>query len=254
MFWDIANIIFSVVYFYTILTTIIFLLTENRNPVKSIAWILVLVFLPVVGFLCYILVGRKFRKRRIISKRSIRTLRKYEKTTRKDLSELSLTEQQNAIASLAMSNGDASFFEGNSIEIFVKADELYEKILEDIRNARSHINLEYYIFCPDNIGTKIMDALIAKAREGVEIRVVIDDVGSWKFKKKHIKKKVQLITTVHHSSCLWPQNVMVCKLIIRMMHTPHKKSNAWLRPFMFFNSQLARKITNLTLNYKKKCE
>lgn len=188
MILEIAYIVLLVVYIYTIFTTILFLLVENRNPVKSIAWILVLLFVPVLGVFFYFLVGKKFRKKHIISKRSLRLLKKYESSVNQVSSDGNMTEKQKLVANLALKNSDASLFENNAVEVFSDATVLYEKIFEDIKNAKHHINLEYYIFCPDKLGRRMMEALKEKAKEGLKIRVIIDDVGSWRFKKRHVQE------------------------------------------------------------------
>lgn len=185
MFWEIAYWFVYVIYFTTIIATIYIILLENRNPVKSIAWILVLSFLPVVGILCYILFGKKLRKKRVISKRSIRQSQQRSNTSLEDESTIPLDVPMRPLALLAAGNSGASFFEKNSFEIFSDSQLLYEKMFEDIKNAKHHINLEYYVFAPDNIGRRMMEALKEKAREGVLVRVIIDDVGSWNFRKKH---------------------------------------------------------------------
>ncbi len=188
MIWDIAYIIIFVVYIYTIFTTIIFMLVENRNPVKSIAWILVLIFLPVIGFLFYILVGRKFRKRHVISKRSLLINKKSNTSDLTELPKLNLTDTQRSIATLAYKNSDAPIHENNKVDIFTKADQLYESIIADLHAAKHHIHMEYYIFLADKIGSKVMNVLKEKAKEGVAVRVIIDDVGSWQLKKKKINE------------------------------------------------------------------
>lgn len=188
MIWDIAYIIIFAVYIYTILTTIIFMLMENRNPVKSIAWILVLVFVPVLGFICYIFFGRKFRKRHVISKRSLLINKKSNTTDLSELPQLPLTDDQRSIAALAYRNNDAPIHEGNRISIYTQADELYDNIIKDLKKAKHHIHMEYYIFLADKIGQKIMDVLKEKAKEGVIVRIIIDDVGSWQLKKKKINE------------------------------------------------------------------
>lgn len=188
MIWDIAYIILFAIYVYTIFTTIIFMLVENRNPVKSIAWILVLIFLPVVGFLFYILVGRKFRKRHMISKRSLLINKKNNTSDLTELPNLNLSDTQRSIATLAYRNSDAPLHENSKIEIFTDANELYSSIIEDLRKAKHHIHMEYYIFLADKIGSAVMDVLKEKAKEGVVVRVIIDDVGSWQLKKKKIKE------------------------------------------------------------------
>lgn len=188
MIWDIAYIIIYAVYIYTICATIFFMLVENRNPVKSIAWIMVLVFLPIIGFLCYIFVGRKFRKRHVISKRSLLINKKSNTIDLTELPNLELTDDQRSIATLAFRNSDAALHENNDVKIFTQAEELYDNIVEDLKKAKHHIHMEYYIFLADKIGQRIMDVLKEKAREGVIVRVIIDDVGSWQLKKKKIKE------------------------------------------------------------------
>lgn len=188
MIWDIAYIVIYAVYIYTICATIFFMLVENRNPVKSIAWIMVLVFLPIVGFFCYILVGRKFRKRHVISKRSLLINKKSNTVDLTELPQLGLPDEQKSIATLAFRNSDAALHENNDVKIYTNANELYDNIVEDLRKAKHHIHMEYYIFLADKIGQRIMDVLKEKAQEGVIVRVIIDDVGSWQLKKKKIKE------------------------------------------------------------------
>lgn len=186
MIWEIAYIIIYAVYVYTICVTIFFMLVENRNPVKSIAWILVLVFLPILGFLFYILVGRKFRKRHMISKRSLLINKKSNTIDLTELPSLELTDEQRSIATLAFRNSDAMLHENNAVTIFTKANDLYDNIIADLKGAKHHIHMEYYIFLADKIGQRIMDVLKEKAQEGIIVRVIIDDVGSWQLKKKKI--------------------------------------------------------------------
>lgn len=186
MIWEIAYIIIYAVYVYTICVTIFFMLVENRNPVKSIAWILVLVFLPILGFLFYILVGRKFRKRHMISKRSLLINKKSNTIDLTELPSLELTDEQRSIATLAFRNSDAMLHENNAVTIFTKATDLYDNIIADLKGAKHHIHMEYYIFLADKIGQRIMDVLKEKAQEGIIVRVIIDDVGSWQLKKKKI--------------------------------------------------------------------
>lgn len=188
MIWEIAHIIFFAVYIYTICATIFFMLVENRNPVKSIAWIMVLVFLPILGFVFYILVGRKFRKRHVISKRSLIINKKSNTVDLTELPNLGLSDEQRSIATLACRNSDAALHENNDVQIFTKAEELYNRIEDDLRKAKHHIHMEYYIFLADKIGQRIMNILKEKAQEGVIVRVIIDDVGSWQLKKKKIKE------------------------------------------------------------------
>lgn len=188
MLWDIAYIAYLVVYITTTITSIVVVLFENRNPVKTIAWILVLIFIPILGFIFYVFFGKKFRKRHIINKRSLRLDELYESTIRKGTFNQTLSPTQSSIMKLAIGNSDAVYSEGNNVKIYTDAHQLYQEIFADIKKAKHHINVEYYVFNPDKIGTQMMDALIEKAQKGVIVRVIVDDVGSWHLKKKHLKR------------------------------------------------------------------
>lgn len=189
MIWEITTLLLLAVYVYTILTTIIFLMMENRNPVKSIAWIFVLIFVPIFGFLFYILVGKRFRKRRIINKRSYR-IREGNQIMEEEFPENEMNTFERGIAKLAYNNSGAVLCANNNVKIYTNATLLFDDIEKAILEAQKHINIEYYIFNSDKIGTRIMDALKKKAQEGVEIRMIVDDVGSIKLKKKDIKSLI----------------------------------------------------------------
>ena len=64
----------------------------------------------------------------------------------------------------------------------------FDALIEDLKKAKSYIHLEYYIFTEDKIGSKILDILEIKASEGVIVRIIVDDVGSWHLKHKFYKK------------------------------------------------------------------
>jgi len=189
MLWEITSALIIVVYVYTILTTIILLLMENRNPVKSIAWIVVLILLPIAGFIIYIFFGKNFRRRIVISRRSLQKIKKNTAVTDiKSISQHVLPQEQRNIATLAYNSCDAYAYENNEIEIYTDGVSLFNDIFQTIETAKHHIHLEYYIFLDDEIGRKMIDALIRKVGEGVSVRVIIDDVGSWVMRRNSIRE------------------------------------------------------------------
>jgi cardiolipin synthase len=189
MLGEITAVIFIIVYVYTILTTILLLLMENRNPVKSIAWIVVLILLPIIGFIFYIFFGKNFRRKIVISRRSLQKVKKNSAavTDIELVPHTILSPENRNLAVLAYNNCDAFAYENNEITIFTDGNTLYDDIFEVIENARHHIHLEYYIFLSDEIGRKLIDILIRKVKEGVAVRIIIDDVGSWGIKKSAIR-------------------------------------------------------------------
>lgn len=171
---------FLVVYAATIFLILGIVLAENRNPVKSLAWITVLLLLPVVGIILYIFFGRNIRNTRMISRRNRRRLKRAERYRNPDLSSLGLREQTQQQIRLARSLCDAQFFPGNDIRVFTSGQAKMAALEADLRAATQYINLQYYIFTDDNIGRRIANILMEKARQGVKVRVIYDHVGSFR--------------------------------------------------------------------------
>ena len=176
---QIATATFDIVYFGIIIGTIIVIVLDNRNPVKTMAWILVLTFLPIVGLVFYFFFGRSQRHERIISKKSQSRLLK------KPLAEYlaqdahDIPEHYSHLIALFRNLNQSFPFEGNSIQIYTKGLTMLQALLHELQKATGHIHLEFYIFEDDAIGRLVRDVLIDKAREGVEVRVIYDDVGCW---------------------------------------------------------------------------
>ncbi|HIY87654.1 MAG TPA: cardiolipin synthase [Candidatus Bacteroides pullicola] len=174
-----ATITFDTVLWIIIIGTILVIVMDNRNPVKTLAWILVLIFLPVVGLVFYFFFGRSQRHERIIGKKIYGHLMK--KPIAEYLSQPAarLPEGYKRIIDLFHNVNQSLPFEGNSIETFTSGDSFIQALLRELQQAQGHIHIESYIFEDDAIGRMVRDVLIEKARTGVEVRVIYDDVGCW---------------------------------------------------------------------------
>lgn len=175
----------------TIIFTSIVIVLENRNPVKSLAWIVVLVFLPIGGFILYLFFGQQYRHTRMISKRKRRILQKMSGNTAhlgvsKPGNKLSPESQQQI--QLGHQLGGTQLFVHNQIEIFTDGESKFKALIKDISGAETFIHLQYYIFANDKLGKSIQQLLMEKARQGVKIRILYDDVGCWKVKSRFFKE------------------------------------------------------------------
>jgi cardiolipin synthase len=170
---------------------ILTILSENRNPSKSLAYILVLVFLPVIGLLIYYFVGRKplfkkkvFKKKRLIDSQK---MQQYYKQLA-PLMEERLLLLERAIGDMAFPfrylyyQNQSLISTGNAVTLLNNGEEMFPALFEALENATSHIHIEYYIFTADDVGNRITDILLKKHREGIEVRVIADDVGSNRMK------------------------------------------------------------------------
>ena len=173
-------------YVLSIITVIGVVIGENRNPLKSLAWVTVLLLLPAVGLVLYLFFGRSIKNRRMISRRNKRRLRRREQFNggARELEKLSDNNRQ--LARLARSLG-AAYYPGNSLEIYNTGSEKFAALKRDLLSARQFIHLQYYIFEDDTIGKEIADILMERARAGVAVRVIYDHVGSLHVKNRFFK-------------------------------------------------------------------
>lgn len=182
----IASVLGAVAVVSTILIIIV-ILSENRNPVKSLAWVTVLLLLPVVGLVLYLFFGRNFKNVRMISHRRRRKLRHREKRSQTDPNSIGLDRESIQQINLLRSLTGAQFYADNTAEVFTDGKSKFDSFISDLRSAKSYINVQYYIFDDDNIGRQIADILIEKAKAGLRVRLIYDHVGSFSVRSRFFK-------------------------------------------------------------------
>lgn len=168
-----------IAYALMVLSCIIVVLSEKRNPIKSLAWIIALIFLPVAGLVFYLFFGRSMRSVRLISRRGKRKLLSRQRTSDmgRVLGELSADSRQ--LVMLAGQLTGHPLVSATDVRIFTRGAEKFEALERDICAATQSINVQYYIFSDDELGHRIASLLMDKAREGVKVRVLYDHVGSF---------------------------------------------------------------------------
>lgn len=174
----VSHIVFAI-YVSVIVGVSVAVLTDNRQPAKTMAWLLVLIFLPVVGVVLYFFFGQNTRKTKLISRQSLDQLTKRSMFEYFEQKDLHIPENYQPLARLFNAQGLAFPFKDNQIGIFTDGYRLFHALLRDIKNAKQHIHIDTFIFSDDALGNMMADALIARAAEGVEVRVIYDDVGCW---------------------------------------------------------------------------
>ena len=181
LFESVFSAIVSLLFLLAVVATIVVIVMDNRNPYKTLAWVLVLVFLPVVGLALYYFFGQDTRREKLISKKGFKRLTKYPMMEFQMQESFKVSEEkQHQLIRFFQRVNLALPFEGNSMKIFQDGSSMLQALLATINSAKHHIHVEFYIFEDDAVGCLVKDALIEKAREGVEIRVLYDDVGCWK--------------------------------------------------------------------------
>ena len=177
------NIVY-LLYIVLIAGAVIVVISENRSPIKTIAWLLVLIFVPLFGLIIYYFFGQDTRRMRQLS------VKKFQKI--KNLSFKSLIPNRNVailpeyanLINLLKKSNLSPVLQGSKVEVITEGTRMFEVLLEDIQNAKHHIHIEIFIFNNDRTGKIVRDRLMKKAMEGVEVRFIYDKVANWLVPKK----------------------------------------------------------------------
>ena len=168
-----------IAYTFIVIAAIVKVLLDNRQPVKTMAWIMVMSFVPVFGLMLYFFFGRNTRKMRFISQRSLDQLTKRSMLEFVEQRDLRLPERYRTLIQLFANQSLSLPFKNTSADIFNNGYEYFSALLKEIGRAKDHIHIDVYIIDDAPLGRLIADALIDKSPHGVEVRLVYDDVGCW---------------------------------------------------------------------------
>lgn len=178
--------ILIVAYLLLVVRLIVAVLSDSRNPLKALAWMMALVLLPGVGALLYFFFGRSLRGTRMISRRNRKRLMAASWAPKKPakISRV-ISADSRKVVRLASVVTDVPYSDHNYITIYQNGAEHFDALFADLERARFTINLQYYIIANDHLGRRLRDLLIKKAREGVKVRVIYDYIGSFDARRRH---------------------------------------------------------------------
>ncbi len=183
-------------YVFTVASVVFNVILENRNPVRTLAWIIVLVTVPLIGFLFYLYFGVNYRKIKMFSMKGLGDMKwlQYMSEDQKQWIKKSefLQKKESAevrkLMTLLLNNSKALLTRFNRIQVLHNGEETFQALFQALEDARKFIHLEYYIIAEGRLTARLKDILLRKAREGVEIRIIYDDVGSWSLSKEFIRE------------------------------------------------------------------
>ena len=185
MFW-----IYTV---FNVLCVILIILTKNKKTSETIAWILVVLSIPFFGILLFILLGNVYFTKKKLPKDCNSTFYEYMKLNKKDI----LNENNSSVSDfkeliLFISKINQSIFsKDNDITLFTDGREKYESLFNDILSAKYSINIEYFIIRNDRMGKEFIELLSKKAKEGITVNLLYDELGSLKTTIKLFKPLIE---------------------------------------------------------------
>lgn len=171
------------------------LVSEFRRPDKAVAWLAVLFILPVVGFVMYYFLAKSYSRRRRAKRKSGRMI----KEMRRDMRRLSRLlkpgdkepreiEKDERLFGLLSNLPEAPITKCNEVEFYYDGREAYDAILEAMEQAKDHIHAEFYTIREDGIGLRFQEMMIKKAREGLDVRLLYDGIGSMDLPERYVRR------------------------------------------------------------------
>lgn len=183
---SIISIVVGIVLVLNVLLAIIIVFQERKDIGSTWAWLLVLSFIPVLGFILYLLFAQNFRTIKLFHWDDFKKLH-YEKRllAQMDCIQAGEFKFKNEIAQkyddliyMYLNENQALLTEDNQLEIFTEGKAKFDRLFQDIQAAQQSVHVQYYIYRRDNLGKKLLDLLTEKARQGVKVRLLYDELGS----------------------------------------------------------------------------
>jgi cardiolipin synthase len=191
MFPDLIDPFFLVINIFLAIGLVFF---ERKNPTAALGWILILFAIPIIGFILYLLFGQNFYKRKLFRMKAqddqyLHQLigeQKRELTSRELILPDRALEPYRGMMEMFLENSMSYLSRSNRVDLYTDGHDKFDALFAAIRGARDHVHLEYYIIRDDRLGNELLSLLKEKAREGVEVRLLYDAVGT-RFNKRKVR-------------------------------------------------------------------
>lgn len=177
--------IFEILYILGIIAVLLRIIYDTQSVTKTLAYLLIVVFLPFVGAFIYFSIGVNYRKNKLYSKKIIQDkqqeetlLERLDVYNKQSVAAAALPDKLTGLAHMIYTSDRSPLTIANDVKILLNGEEKFPEVLEAMRSAKHHIHLEYYIFEDDRTGQEIEKLLVQKHNEGVEVRFIYDDFGS----------------------------------------------------------------------------
>lgn len=168
---------------------IIYIIAENQHPVQTLAWVLVIIFLPVVGLVLFFLIGHRPSRRRLIPIEDKAALKRLTHEAQAGY-EVDVPETHQRLVALMEEMNQSHPVGGNALKPYLAFYPMLEDLLDDLSKAQHHIHFEFFKFENDEAGQRVAEVLRRKAAEGVAVRVQYDDLANLSRRKfyRELKK------------------------------------------------------------------
>ncbi|NMH67606.1 cardiolipin synthase [Bacillus sp. RO3] len=223
---DILSTLLGFLFVLNIVLAGVIIFLERKDAGATWAWLMVLFFVPLLGFILYLIFGQNLSRKRLFDwedmkkigiedliQRQIHSLKEYRFPFKNDAS----FRYQDLIY-MHLLNNEALLTQDNEVTLFTHGEDKFDSLLKDMEAAEDHIHLQYYILKKDQLGKRILEKLIEKAKQGVKIRVLYDEMGSRRTRRSFFK---DLLAAGGEVAVFFPSKIPFINL--RLNYRNHRK-------------------------------
>ncbi|MBA9075974.1 cardiolipin synthase [Rufibacter quisquiliarum] len=187
-------LVWNIVYIPVLVAVCLRIVYDTGSTAKTLAYLLLAIFVPVAGIVIYFSFGINYKKRKLYSKKLVEDelfIQRLEERVHAYSQEVlagsnPTVQRYRELVNLLLHDGLSPLTGRNQVTLLLNGEEKFPAVLQALREARHHIHLEYYILDNDQIGNQIKEILMQKAREGVQVRFIYDDYGSRSIRRKYV--------------------------------------------------------------------
>lgn len=221
LIWIVKNILLI-----NLFLAILLVFFERRNPTTTWLWLMVLFFLPGIGFILYLLIGQDLRKKKMfaLKEEEDRYLKDLVAIQEKDIEKEKLffndpkVKDYQDIIHFHLMSAEAVYTQDNEVELYFSGKDKFNALLNSIYKSKKYIHIEYYIIRNDALGNEVIKALTEKAREGVEVKFLYDGMGGRRLPRNFFN---ELIEAGGEIACFFPPFSPI--LSTRINYRNHRK-------------------------------
>ena len=187
---SITIIVGLTIVFVNIFCCLSLIFIERKEPTTTWAWLLIMIVLPGIGFIIYLLLGQNFSRERLFKEKKIidkKKKREICKEWERENDSSHISKSYFDLVKMNFNHSGAKYTNNNRVKIYYNGEDKFKDLINDLKNAKKFINIQYYIFRKDELGKKIIKILEEKAKEGVEVRFLVDSMGSYTITKKGLR-------------------------------------------------------------------
>jgi cardiolipin synthase len=186
------NWIALIIYAAILIAICLRIVFETHSSTKTMAYLLFCIFVPVFGILFYLAFGINYWKKKLYTRKQnenekmlLQLKKNIHRFNEVTVNPDDISKDDNAeLAAMLLKDLHSPLTCSNTVKVLLNGEEKFPELMECLKKAKHHIHMEYYIYVQDDIGTAIIELLITKAKEGVQVRFIYDDFGSPSIKKK----------------------------------------------------------------------